>query len=352
MREYPNRVLPLRAGPRTLAPVPLTARRYLTFGARILVVALAYFVAAKIGLGFALVRGQVTPLWPPTGIALTCLLLFGIRSWPGITLGAFLTNLAFGPSFGAVFMISAGNTLAPIAAFYLLQRAGFTVALKRLKDVLALIVLGAFAGMLVSATIGAGTLVLTGALRARDFWSTWSVWWTGDAMGVLVVAPVLLVAATIRFDHRVPLLRWLEAAVLFAGLAGLTLAVTRSSTQLLFLIFPMLIWAALRFRQPGAATANLLVSVTVVLAAAAGQGPFAGPDLLTTMITLQLFNGSVTLTTLLLAAITNERDEAQHSLQRAVSQLSDAVATLEPYSLLRNGLIRHVLHERDTPTRN
>ena len=332
--------------------MPPTARRYLTFGVRILVVALTYYLAARIGLDFALVRGQVTPLWPPTGIALTCLLVFGIRSWPGITIGAILANAAYGPSILGIAAISAGNTLGPIGAYLLLTRAGFNVELKRLKDVLALIVLGAFAGMLISATIGAGTLVLTGALPAADFWGTWSVWWTGDAMGVLVIAPVLLIAATTRLDRRVPLAHLVEAAVLFCGLTVLTVVLTRYSTHLLFLIFPMLIWAAMRFRQAGAATANLLVTVIVVLAAVAGEGPFAGPDLLPAMIVLQLFNGSVTLTTLLLAAITNERDVAQEALHRAVTQLSDAVATLEPYSLLRNGLLGRVLHERDTSTRS
>lgn len=332
--------------------MPATARRYLTFGAQILVVALVYYLAARIGLDFALVRGQVTPLWPPTGIALTCLLLLGIRSWPGITIGAFAANVAVGPSILSDVLVSAGNTLAPIGAYLLLTRVGFNTELKRLKDVLALIVLGAFGGMLISATIGAGTLVLTGALPAHAFWGTWSVWWTGDAMGVLVVAPVLLIAAAMHIDRRVPLTRLLEAVVLFGGLTVLTLVVTRYSAHLLFLIFPMLIWAAMRFRQAGAATANLLVTVMVVLAAAAGQGPFTGPDLLPSMITLQLFNGSVTLTTLLLAAITNERDVAQQALHRAVTQLSDAVATLEPYSLLRNGLMGRVFDERDTSSRN
>ena len=331
-----------------MPPTARRNRRYLTFGVRVLVVALAYYLAARIGLDFALVRGQVTPLWPPTGIALTCLLLFGVRSWPGITIGAILANVAYGPSVLAILAISAGNTFGPLGAYLLLTRVGFNVELKRLKDVLALIVLGAFAGMLISATIGAGTLVLTGT---TDFWGTWSVWWTGDAMGVLVVAPVLLIAATMRLDRRVPLTRLAEAAVLFCGLTVLTLVVTRYSTHLLFLIFPMLIWAAMRFRQAGAATANLLVTVIVVLAAAAGEGPFAGPDLLPAMIVLQLFNGSVTLTTLLLAAITNERDVAQEALHRAISQLSDAVATLEPDSLLRNGLLGRVLHERDTSNR-
>ncbi|HEX6360999.1 MASE1 domain-containing protein [Actinophytocola sp.] len=328
--------------------MPLTARRrrYLTDGVLILVVAVAYFLAAKIGLNLALVRGQVTPLWPPTGIAVASLLLFGIRCWPGITVAAFVVNAGFGPSIPAVIAISAGNTLGPVCAYLLLTRFGFDADLRRLKDVLALIFLGAFTGMLVSATIGAGTLVLAGALPARDFWSTWSVWWTGDAMGVLVITPVLLVAATARFSRRIPLARWLEATAAFAGLTAVTLIATSTAAQLLFLIFPMLLWAALRFRHKGAAPGNLIVSITVVAAAAAGQGPFADLELLPMMITLQAFNMSATLTALLLAAITCERDEAEHTLHRAVAQLSDAVATLEPYSLLRNARFQQVIHQR------
>ncbi len=329
--------------------MPLTARpprRYLTAGVLVVVVAVAYFLAAKIGLNLALVRGQVTPLWPPTGIALASLLLFGLRCWPGITVGAFLVNAGFGPSIPAVVAISAGNTLAPVCAYLLLTRVAFQTDLRRLKDVLALIFLGALTGMLVSATIGTGTLVLTGALPAGDFWATWSVWWTGDAMGVLVVAPVLLVAATTRLGRHIPLTRWLEAAAVFTGLTAITLLATNAAQHLLFLIFPMLVWAALRFRHKGAVPGNLIVTVTVVLAAEAGHGPFTGLDLLPMMITLQAFNMSATLTALLLAAITSERDQAQHSLHRAVSQLSDAVATLEPYSLLRNGRLQQVLHQR------
>jgi len=323
------------------------ARRYLAAGAQILVVAAAYYVAAKIGLRLAVVRDQVTPLWPPTGIALACLLLRGTGCWPGIALGAFLANVWMGPTFLGVLAITAGDTLAPVCACLLLNRAGFRPALERLRDVLALIALAAFTGMLVSSTVGTGTLVLTGALPARDFWSTWSVWWTGDAMGVLVVAPVLFLAVTREWRWRLPLTRWLEAAALLVGIAAVTLIVTRSPVNLLFLIFPLLIWAAVRFQQAGAAPANLVVSVAVVLAAAGGQGPFAGLDILPTMITLQLFNGSAALTALLLAAITTERNEAQRSVQRAASQMADAVQMLEPYRLLHDGLFQQVFTERD-----
>jgi integral membrane sensor domain MASE1 len=322
------------------------ARRYLAAGVQILIVAAAYYVAAKIGLRLAVVRDQVTPLWPPTGIALACLLLRGIGCWPGIALGAFLANVAMGPSVLGVLAITAGDTLAPVCAALLLTRAGFRPTLQRLRDVLALIALAAFAGMLISSTVGTSTLVLTGALPAHAFWSTWSVWWTGDAMGVLVVAPVLFVAVTREWRWRVPVTRWLEAGALLVGIVAVTVLVTRSSANLLFLIFPVLIWAAVRFQQAGAAPANLVVSVAVVLAAAEGQGPFAGEDVLPTMIILQLFNGSVALTALLLAAITTERNEAQRSVQRAAAQMADAVRMLEPYRLLHDGLFQQVFSER------
>lgn len=113
-----------------------------------------------------LVRGQVTPLWPPTGIALTALLLLGPRVWPGIALGAFLVNVSLGPSPAVVLAIVAGNTLGPLLAYRLLRRAGFRVELDRLRDAVALVFLGALTGMLVSATIGSGALVLSGALPA------------------------------------------------------------------------------------------------------------------------------------------------------------------------------------------
>ena len=301
-----------------------------------------YFVAARVGLQLALVRGQVTPLWPPTGIALACLLLLGMRCWPGVTIGAFLANVFVGPTLPAVIAISAGNTLAPVVACLLLAKIGFRPDFLRLKDALALVFIAALGGMTISATIGTTTLAAVGALESRDYWVTWSVWWTGDAMGVLVIAPVLLVAATRPWHWRRPLTRWLEAAGLMTGVLAVTIVVTRLPITMLFLVFPLLIWAALRFRQAGAAPCNLIVAVTVVLAAADRQGPFRDLDLLPTMITLQAFNGTATLTALLLAAITSERDAAQHSVQRAATQLSDAVRALEPYRLLNRGLFRNV----------
>lgn len=342
-----------RPGTEQTCPVPVPAlrarpHRVLAVSAEILVVAAIYYVAAEVGLNLALVRGQVTPLWPPTGIALAYLLLRGVHLWPGITIGAFLANVAMGPSVLAVAGIAAGNTLAPVFACLLLHRVGFSPELRRLKDALALVFLAALAGTLISASAGTGTLVAAGALPPAEFWATWSVWWTGDAMGVLVVTPVLLVAASRRWHRHVASGRRLEAVALLLGVTALTLVVTRVPANLLFLIFPMLIWAALRFQQAGAAPCTLVVSVTVVLAAAGQHGPFAGLDLLSTMITLQAFNGSATLTALLLAAISTERNAAQRTMRLAAAQLTDAVQMLEPYRLLNSGLLQRAVSERES----
>src|SRR5882672_2764186 len=156
------------------------------------VVALAYWFAASVSLKLALVHGQVTPIWPPTGIALVAVLVLGLRVWPAVFLAALAVNLPIGPSVLGAFSIAAANTLAPLAAAALLKRVGFRIELDRLRDAAAVIVLGALVAMTISATVGTSVLVLSGAVPTDSFLSTWAVWWTGDAMGVLVVAPFLL----------------------------------------------------------------------------------------------------------------------------------------------------------------
>ncbi|PAZ14087.1 hypothetical protein CLM62_21835 [Streptomyces sp. SA15] len=303
---------------------------YAAEGLRLAAIAAVYYVSAKIGLQQELVRGQVTPFWPPTGIAVVVLLLWGLRRWPGIALGAFLVNVALGPSILPVLAITAGNTLAPVCACLLLRRVGFRTALDRLQDALALVFLGALSGMLISATIGTGVLVASEALAADDFWPTWSVWWTGDAMGVLVIAPLLLAVRTARWPRDAPVLRWAEVVALLGGTAAVSAAATHTSISLLFLVVPFLIWAALRFQLAGAAPCVLITSVIAVHAGAVGSGPFAGRDLLAKMVVLQAFNGTVSLTALLLSAIIAERNRTFRQIEEACERLSEALSRLAP----------------------
>ncbi|MEV4123733.1 MASE1 domain-containing protein [Nocardia sp. NPDC049707] len=286
------------------------------------IAAVAYFAAAEVGLRMALVGNQVTPLWPPTGVAVACLFLLGLRVWPGITLGALAANALLGPTLPAVVMIAAGNTAAPVVAYLLLKRVGFRSDFDSVRDALELVFLGALAAMLISATLGTVTLVVAGAIPAHGFWGTWSVWWTGDAMGVLLIAPLILVGTRLRIPKTLSPLRVVEAALLAVGTFVVAVSATVVSANLLFLVFPFLIWSAMRFHLAGALPCALIASIVAIVAVTHDFPAFTGLDLTTKMITLQAFNGSVALTALLHATITAQRDRARKTVDDTCAELA------------------------------
>ncbi len=303
------------------------------------VVMLAYSLAARLSLQLALVHGQVTPIWPPTGIALVALLVFGWRVWPAIFLAALAVNLPIGPSpFGAA-VIAAGNTLAPLTAAAFLKRAGFRTALDRLRDAAAIIVLGALVSMTISATAGTSVLVLSGAVPTDSFASTWAVWWTGDAMGVLLVAPFLLsMLPTAR--SPVPSLRAASGLVgLLVGVGIVTFVLFQNRLRLEYLVFPLIMLAAWRFRLRGAAPAALIASGVAILAAVHGTGPFGTETLIEKMVTLQVFNVCVALTSLVLAAFVEDRARTEEMTRLYVA----AKAASETKSAFLNSAAHEML---------
>jgi len=316
-------------------------RGYLQAFLRLALVAITYWIAARLSLTLALVHGQVTPIWPPTGIALVAILVLGRWVWPAVFVGALAVNLPIGPSpLGAV-LIAIGNTLAPLVAAGLLRRVGFRLELDRLRDAAAIIGLGALVSMSISASIGTAVLVLSGTVSRSDFWPTWAVWWTGDAMGVLLVAPFLL---SLLPGSSGPALTFRSGAV-FAGLLGgialATWALFQTRLHLEYLVFPLIIVAAWRYRLRGAAPAALMASGVAIWSAVHGTGPFATGTLAQKMITLQVFNVCVALTSFVLATFvtTRERQEEMTRLYAASNAASQA----------KSAFLNMAAHELRTP---
>ncbi|MFJ7592743.1 MASE1 domain-containing protein [Streptomyces sp. NPDC097617] len=299
----------------------------------ILAVALAYYAGGLIGLYQRVVvnGAEVTPLWLPTGVAVAALLWLGPRVWPGIALGTYLTIERITDFDPPGLIIVAGNVLAPVCAYLMLRRADFRVELDRLRDALALVFLGGLLPMLISATIGTWTLVLTGDLPMAQFWPVWTAWWAGDAMGVLVLTPLLLVLRRVTVA-RLPqgAYRAVEATALALCTVGATLVATRSTLSLLFLVFPLIIWAAVRFQLAGSAPVTLLVSVLTISAATDHTGPFTDHTLLEIMINLQALNGAAALTGLLLAALVTEQNNVRLKIEQVCEDLAELVANLAP----------------------
>lgn len=288
------------------------------------VLAALYYLAARASLRIALVDDTITPLWPPTGIALVAFLRYGRRLWPGIAVAALLVNLPItNPS--AALLAAAGNTLAPLAVAVLLDRLRFRMTMDRVRDVGALVA-AALAGMTISATVGSVALVITSEIPADRFWPAWSVWWAGDAMGVLVVAPFLLTLITWpRGRTRVPWSAAITAAGLFVLLVAASVLSERTDGRLLFLIPPVVGWVAWRFQLRGAAPAVLLISVLAVRGAVRGTGAFADVSLAEAMLTLQTFNATIAFSAFFLSALVTERIRDRERLERSAVGLEGRV---------------------------
>jgi diguanylate cyclase (GGDEF)-like protein/PAS domain S-box-containing protein len=316
--------LAVAARDRTLAGTArnLAASRYV----QMVLVAGVYFGAAKAGLGLAGSHQSITAVWPPTGVALAAVLLLGYRIWPGIAAGAFLANITTAGPFLSVLGITAGNTLeALVGAFLLLSVAGFDRAIDRVRDVVALLMVALTATM-VSATIGVASLWAGDVIARGDLWSSWRVWWLGDATGALIVAPAILILARPR---PVPRGRRaiLEALALGALLAAVTVIVFTVAWAKPYMVFPVVFWIALRFRQPGAVVGTLLMAVLAVWFTARGHGPFTGRSLDSDLLGEQAFVATVALTALVTAVVVTERQRLRDALRRlSRSELSLAEA--------------------------
>ncbi|MCH0567564.1 MULTISPECIES: MASE1 domain-containing protein [unclassified Streptomyces] len=303
-------------------------RRALTLVAQILAVAGAYYLAGRLGLLRQLtVEGAVfTPIWPPTGVALAALLFLGLRVWPGIALGVLLVVASITPLRPTVIGTVVGNTAAPVCAYLMLRRVGFRPAMNRLRDGLALVFLGALGAMLISSTTGAGLLVLTDKIAPGSFWAVWLGWWVGDAMGVLIITPALILVGRLHLPLR--LTRWPEALALLLAVCCLVPLAAYSTLSLMFLVYPLLIWAALRFQLVGSVLCALAASVLITVAATDETGAFQGLSHVQVMIKLQAFNGSMALTALLLSAVITEQQNTRRSVQRACQELAEVLEHL------------------------
>ena len=311
-----------------------------------LLVGVAYYLGARLGLTLSLVEHNVTPLWPPTGVAVAAFLLVGRNMWPAVALAALAVNLPISENLAAAATTAIGNTLAPLVAVTLLKRVGFRRQLDRLRDALAIVFLGALVSMLISATVGAGTLVVSGAISSDELPSAWAVWWTGDAMGVLAVAPFLLALPLFWERRDWSWSRWVEGSAILVTVACVTAWASISAMHVLFLVLPVLGWAAWRLQLRGAAPAALIASLVTTWSTAHESGPLQQESLFEQMLTLQAFNACVALTSFVLAAMVSERLRAAEALRLAAVELEERVERRTAELSAANARLLQEIHDR------
>ena len=295
----------------------------------LVLVGATYYLAGRIGLELAYLDGAVAALWPPAGVGLALLFLFGMRVWPGIVVGDLLLG-DFSTPIGTVLAQTVGNTIAVVLAALVLRRltAG-RGSLERVADVVAFVA-AALVAALVSAAVGPLSLRLGHVIPAGELGRVFRTWTLGDASGVLVVAPVILTWASTGVSG-LPRRRLIEGLVVLALLVAL--ATLPPQRDVPYIVFPVLLWAAVRFGPRGAASAILVVCSITVWSTAVNKGPFVRDSITDSLLATQLFIAISALTSLVLAAMTAERTRAAESL--AASEASQRGLAAEQAALRR-----------------
>src|SRR5882672_8113249 len=279
----------------------------LTWPVRAALLFAAYFVIAKLGLRFATIGESISPVWPPTGFAIASLLLLGWRYWPAILAGAFLANATTHIPLLAAAAIGCGNAGEALVAAYLMR--GRT-KLEEPGAVRNLTLVAAPGGALVSAATGVAALAATGSLgSAGGVLPAFALWWGGNVVGALIVVPLILTwaAPSPWFAGRRTQLEIVALVVGSVLLSFLLLGRLFSDSFLPpssypYLLFPLVIAAAVRGGPRGAALATLVVALIAVALAAQGGGPFALQTLPATATLLLVYIAVLAMTGLVLGA--------------------------------------------------
>jgi PAS domain S-box-containing protein len=290
---------------------------------------------------FATLNASSSPVWPPTGLAIAALLLWGPRLWPGIFAGAFAANLLTAGTPTTSAAIATGNTLEAIAGFWLVSRFAMGVqAFDTARTVGIFAISAGLAAPLVSASIGVTSLAVAGFVPWGLYGAVWKTWWLGDVSGALVVAP--LIVSALRPPKPTPMGSVRELGALGLAMSAACAAVfspavysTIAPIPLSFTIVPLIVWAGVRFGSRGATASTFLFSLAAVWGTRFGIGPFNSPDVNTALLSLQFSIMVVATTGLALGALVTQRldaeDEArkakvaEHQFQTIVESAPDAV---------------------------
>ena len=294
--------------------------------------ALAYFAASQLGLKFALVGHAVTLFWPSSGIALAAVLLFGYRLLPAIFIGAFFSNLTTGLPLLAVIGMATGATLEAWLGAYLLGRlTNFHHRLSEVRDIYRLVLFGGVLSTLSSALIGSTILLAVQTIPLDRYLSTLLFWWMGDALGIILFTPAVLAYALhkpmswTRTQVSEVLMLLLTLTILLLLVFEYFSAITNLMHFGMFVLFPIIVWAALSFNQRFVSSVLILMFFVTVETTLHGIGPFAGNNL-HGVSELWLYIIFLTLLGVSVSALNYQRAHAMKALQANQDALNRAQA--------------------------
>jgi len=298
---------------------------------KILSLAAAYALLAKAGLLFASVNASATAVWPAAGLAFTVLFMDGYDLWPGVFLGAFIANLTTAGTIVTSLGIATGDTLEGLLAAYAVRHfAGGRHVFDHPANIYKYAALAALGSTMVAATIGVITLVLTGFAARENFGTIWLTWWLGDAGGIFLTAPVLILWLVNPRLKRLRQTAWETGLIMLILLIlgvlvfGKISYASRIHYPLEFLCTPVVLWAAFRLGKRLTATLTFLLSVLAIWGTLHGLGPFARWSQNDSLLLLQTYMGVISIMSLAVAAVVSEREHALQTSEIRFTRLMES----------------------------
>jgi integral membrane sensor domain MASE1 len=312
--------------------------------------ALVYLAGALAGIEFTREAANVAAIWPPNAVLLAVLLRSDIRAWPIYTFCCAAANLAANMLYGDTLLVAAGfsliNMMEVLSGCLLVRYAcDLPFRLRKVKQFVSFVV---FAG-LIAPVIGAfGGAALVSLAFDTPYWAAWKVWWIADAMGILIIAPPLLCWHLGRLRELILARDFVEKMfMLLSAIVATSVVFAQGTAPWLFLIPPILIWAAVRMGLFVTAVAGLLVSVIAVSLTVNLSGPIAGIPGVTInerILYLQLFLGMTVLAPMLVAVALAELKQAGEALAQWSETLALSNARLETTIQERETLLKELQH--------
>jgi len=310
-----------------------------------------YLIAGRLGQATTNIRSSnLGPVWPAYGVALASILLCGYRIWPAVASAAFVVAFLSPEWYLTALGQAAGSTLAAVTGVFLLRRlAEFDNSISRLRDAVALVLMGGLGSAAVSATFGTLVLHASDVHAYSGLGAAWLIYWLGDITGVLLVTPLILTIPNlfrIRGWARVA-----ELSCLMVMLVGACMVVFDDLPivpvrMLAFAILPLIIWAAVRFGVGGAALSIFTVASVATVETALGSGSFASSTPFVDGVQLDAFFMVLSLTGLALATLYSERDRAESERAQSLREQVAMEARLQNEERLRNSEERLREYER------
>jgi PAS domain S-box-containing protein len=329
--------------------------RWLTWGGFLAVLILVQYLAVRLGLLMGIAHGNVSPVWPATGIAIAFLLRFGIGLWPGLVVGSFIGLLQTGVGTWVATGEAAAALLEALTAVWLVRYwTSSEDPLSNARDVIYFCILAGGIATAISATVGVASLSLGGVVSWKSFGYHWGTWWLGDMMGALIIAPFLIIW-TSPGHWQLDRTTWFKTATVFAFLffAGViafwgpfvsTTGV--GDYPIAFLTVPMVVYAAFLAGRRGATTACLIYSVMAISGTAHGLGPFFRGSVNESLLLLQSYLVVISVTSIILAAVLKERDRAVAGIQRSHHELENRIAERTQELVTLNTQLTHEIVDR------